>query len=282
MHSLSRTLTAIALVLPTGGLAETGTLDAAGVPLHYSDHGTGEAVVFLHAFAGSSDLWTSAGLVPLDGFRTIAFDARGHGRSGKPEGPEAYGDEMVADVIRVMDARDVAAAHIVGYSMGAETALSLVTRHPDRVLSVVAAGSGWSGAAEAEVYGFVAAALEGSGTFGDFMAAVAPATELTEDQEAAGVALLQAHGISARQPAAPLAAVAAALPELLSLEAGALAAIEVPVLGIAGETDPEAANVAALAEVVPGFVFLQIDGADHLGAPLSEDFAAAVTEFLAQ
>lgn len=275
-------LTALVLVLPLSAWAETGTLDAAGVPIHFTDTGQGEPVVFLHAFAGSSDLWTSAGLVPMDGFRTIAFDARGHGRSGAPEDPAANGAELVADVIRVMDARGVAAAHIVGYSMGAETALNLVTRHPGRVLSVVAAGSGWSGAEEAEVYGLVSAALEDAGTFGDFMAAMAPDPAPPEEEQAAGFALLQAHGIAPDQPAAPLAAVAASLPEIISLDAGALEAVAVPVLGIAGEHDPERARVEALAGVIPGFAFQQIDGTDHLGAPLTPAFADAVTAFLRQ
>lgn len=282
MPRFSTTLTALALALPICAGAETGTLDFAGVPIHFTDEGQGEAVIFLHAFAGTSDLWSNAGLLPLDGYRTIAFDARGHGQSGKPAEPEAYGTELVADVIRVMDARGIESAHIVGYSMGAETALSLVVQHPARVLSVVAAGSGWSGAEEAEVYGFVSAALTDSATFGSFMAAMAPDPAQDTQAEAAGLAQLQAHGISPEQPAAPLAAVAAALPEIISLDAEALREIDVSVLGIAGENDPEGKNVRALAEVVPDFAFLQIDEADHLGAPLAPAFAAAVTAFLAQ
>lgn len=274
------TATAIAMILPLGGWAETGTIDAAGVPIHYIDEGQGEAVIMLHSFAGTSDMWSRIGLLPLDGFRTIAFDARGHGQSGKPVDSSEYGAEMVSDVIRLMDALGIDSAHLVGYSMGAETALKLTTEHADRVLSVVAAGSGWSGAEEAQVYSFVSGALYDSGTFGDFMAAMAPDAALSEDEQIAAFALLEAHDISPAQDAAPLAAVSGALAEIISIPAEDVAAIGVPVLGIAGEHDPERENVEALAELIPDFSFLQIEGADHLAAPVTAEFVQAVTAFL--
>lgn len=283
----ARTLVAIAalgltLNLSSTALAETSTFDSAGVPLHVVDEGNGETIVLLHGFAGSSDLWAAAGLMPLEGFRTIAFDARGHGRSGKPEASTDYGTALVDDVIRLMDARGVDAAHIVGYSMGAETALRLVTAHPDRVLSVVAAGSGWSGATEAQTYGFIASTLAEVDSFGAFMAAMAPPDqELPADAQAAMMGVLTAHGIDPAQASAPLAAAAAGLPEIISIEATALEAISVPVLGIAGANDPERANVEALAEAIPAARVTVIEAADHLTAPLAPAFAAAITDFLA-
>ena len=272
----------LTLNLSSAALAEPSTFDSAGVPLHVVDNGSGETVVLLHGFAGSSDLWSAAGLMPLEGFRTIVFDARGHGRSGKPEAAADYGTALVDDVIRLMDARGVDAAHIVGYSMGAETALKLVTAHPDRVLSVVAAGSGWSGAAEAQTYGFIASTLAEVDSFGAFMAAMAPPDqELPVDAQAAMMEVLTAHGIDPAQASAPLAAAAARLPAIISIEASALDAISVPVLGIAGADDPERANVEALAQAIPTASVTIIEAADHLTAPLTPAFAEAVTGFLA-
>lgn len=268
-------------LLSSAAVAETGQLDSNGVPIHFIDEGSGEPVIFLHGFAGSSDLWPTVGLLPLDGFRTIAFDARGHGKSGKPTDPAAYGRELVDDVIRLMDARGVEAAHIVGYSMGAETALALATEHGDRVLSIVAGGSGWSGEAEAQSYGFIASALAESGSFGEFMAAMAPPDqELPPDAAAAMMELLGAHGIDPAQLAAPLAAVAAGLPEIISIEASALGSVAVPVLGITGENDPERANVEALAEALPTVTITVVAGADHLTTPVMPAFVEAVTSFL--
>ena len=277
------TALSLSLLLTSAAIAETGSFDSAGVPIHFVDVGNGEAVIFLHGFAGSSDMWSAIGLMPLDGHRTIAFDARGHGRSGKPEDASAYGDALVDDVIRLMDERGVAAAHVVGYSMGAETALALATEHADRVLSVVAAGSGWSGEAEAQSYTFIASALAEAGSFGAFMAAMTPPDQdVPPEAEAAAMALLAAHGIDPGQSAAPLAAVAEGLPEIISIERADLAALAVPVLGIAGANDPERPNIEALATVVPEVTIRVIDGADHLAAPLAPEFAEAVIEFLSE
>jgi len=267
--------------LPFAALADDGTFVSGGVPLHYTDEGTGPAVVTLHAFAGSSALWESNGFMPLDGFRVINFDARGHGDSGKPTASDAYGNQLVQDVIRIMDDRGVETAHIVGYSMGAETALKLATTHPDRVLSLVVAGSGWSREDEAQTYGFISEALGGVATFGDFMAAMAPDdTGTSEEDMRTGFAMLAAHGIAPDQDAAPLAATSGAMHEVIGLSAAELSAIEVPVLGIAGETDEERTSVARLGEAIPDFSFVLIPDADHLSAPLAPFFTETVYAFL--
>lgn len=279
MKHILTSATAAFFALPLGAFAEEGTFLSDGIALHYTDEGTGPAVVMLHAFAGTSTLWDSNGLMPLEGFRTLAFDARGHGQSAKPTDPDAYGVELVDDVIRLMDARGIEKAHIVGYSMGAETALKLATDHPERILSLVVAGSGWSGEEEAQVYSFVSDALGGSATFGDFMAAM-PAGDMTEDEQMAAFAMLQAHGISPLQDAAPLAAISAAMGETIDLGEDDLATIPFPVLGIAGEADEERANVERLAGAIADFTFVMIPEADHLSAPLTPLFTETVTGFL--
>jgi len=272
---------ALSLLLPATALAEQGTISSNGVQIHFVDEGEGETVVFLHGFAGSSDMWPAIGLTPMPNFRTIALDARGHGNSGKPDDASAYGLTMVDDVVAVMEARGVAKAHFVGYSMGAETALKLAVIHPDRVASLVIAGSGWSGDAEAEAYGFVSGALAQTETFGSFIAAMAPADQdMPPEAQAAMLQLLGAHGIDPEQPARPLAAVAAALPEIIDIDAVKLSGITMPVLGLAGSDDPEHDNVARLAAPLPNFTFVRIEGADHLMAPLSPDFSSAVIDFL--
>lgn len=271
--------TAAIITLSAGALAEEGSFLSDGVALHYTDEGTGPAIVMMHAFAGTSALWQSNGLMPLEGYRTLAFDARGHGKSEKPSDANAYGVEMLDDVIRLMDVRGIERAHIVGYSMGAETALKLASDHPERILSLIVAGSGWSGPEQAAVYSFVADALDSSDTFGDFMAAM-PAGDMTEEQQMAAFAMLMSHGISPDQAASPLAATAAAMDALIDLDADDLAAIPFPVLGIAGEADDERANVERLSDVITDFTFVMIPEADHLAAPLSPMFKDTVIDFL--
>jgi pimeloyl-ACP methyl ester carboxylesterase len=107
-------------------IAQTVVSD--GLSLHVEVDGPddGPVAVLVHGFAGSVGLaWRATGV--LDrltslGVRTVAYDARGHGRSDKPHAEAAYGDDRMADdLIRVADAHH--ADLVVGYSMGAAVAL---------------------------------------------------------------------------------------------------------------------------------------------------------------
>ncbi len=73
-----------------------------------------------------------------EGFRVIAGDARGHGRSGAPSEPTAYGyGEMAADLVATIDALEVDRALLVGGSMGLHTVLRVALSHPERVAGIV-------------------------------------------------------------------------------------------------------------------------------------------------
>jgi 3-oxoadipate enol-lactonase len=72
--------------------------------------------------------------------RCIAVDNRGAGRSGKPEGPYTIA-QMAEDALAVLDAEGVGSAHVLGYSMGSFAAQHLALHHPERVSSLVLAGS---------------------------------------------------------------------------------------------------------------------------------------------
>jgi len=121
--------------------------DSAGVPIFYTDQGAGIPIVLIHGFGVQGDLnWRWAGCVRAltqRGFRVIVMDARGHGRSGKPHAPEAYGAEMADDVVRLLDHLGIQKAHVAGYSMGGFITLKTIIRHPDRLLSGVICAAGW-------------------------------------------------------------------------------------------------------------------------------------------
>ncbi|KZY38895.1 chloroperoxidase [Roseovarius sp. HI0049] len=91
-----------------------------GTQIFYRDWGPREAqpIVFHHGWPLTADEWDAQMLYFLDkGFRVIAFDRRGHGRSGQTE----TGNEMdtyAADVIALADALDLKAAVHVGHSTG--------------------------------------------------------------------------------------------------------------------------------------------------------------------
>ena len=117
--------------------------DANGVRIRFTVQGQGEAIVLLHGFAASLDMM-GALVAPLsEGYRVIAMDVRGHGKSGKPHDAKQYGTEMVEDVVRLLDHLEIERAHVVGYSMGGAIALKLITTHPDRLLSAVVGAYGW-------------------------------------------------------------------------------------------------------------------------------------------
>jgi pimeloyl-ACP methyl ester carboxylesterase len=78
-----------------------------------------------------------------EGYLVIAMDVRDHDGPGKPKEDEAYGAEMMADVVRLLDHLNIQKAHVVGYSMGGMITMKLLTRHPDRVRSEILGGMGW-------------------------------------------------------------------------------------------------------------------------------------------
>ena len=117
-----------------------------GTPVWFSDSaGDGPAVVLLHGFSMTSisnfQVRYGAGadgrIGPTDtpslhrrlvdvGARVVGVDARGHGRSGKSDDPARYrSDAQANDVVAVIDALGVDSVDVVGYSMGAETAMRL-------------------------------------------------------------------------------------------------------------------------------------------------------------
>jgi non-heme chloroperoxidase len=115
---------------------------ATGPRLHYAEWGnrTGEAIVFLHAYA---DSWFSYGRVlPLLSAEYHAFapDQRGHGESDKPECCYTV-DDFAADVDAFMDAVGIEEATLVGDSSGGLIAQRIALSYPRRVSRLVLIGS---------------------------------------------------------------------------------------------------------------------------------------------
>ena len=111
---------------------------------------SGEApvpVVFLHGFATSTQMtWVEPGwfdLVKEGGRRPLGYDLLGHGDADTPDDIEAYKD-LVTPVVEQLpftpdEGRQI---DIVGYSLGARTALDLTLRHPQLVRRLVLGGIG--------------------------------------------------------------------------------------------------------------------------------------------
>ena len=110
-----------------------------GTDLYVKDWGQGRPVVLLHGWPLSADMWDPQMMALADaGFRAIAYDRRGFGRSGQPWGGYDY-DTFADDLADVMKAAGAESdATIVGFSMGGGEVARYMSRHDGK--GVVAAG----------------------------------------------------------------------------------------------------------------------------------------------
>ena len=107
-------------------------------------------MVWAHGLGGTCQEWEGAMEFFQDRYRAIAYDARGHGHSEKPDKPEAYSqDIMVEDMRGVMDSLDINKAIVGGHSMGANVALNFALRYPERCIGIIPVGIG-SGSSDRE------------------------------------------------------------------------------------------------------------------------------------
>jgi len=124
-------------------------IEANGLSFEVSVEGAGTPVVLLHGFPDTSVMWRHQ-VVALNqaGFRTIAPDTRGRGRSDKPAAVADYAmTKLVGDVTGIMDGLGIARAHVVGHDWGAALAWFVAMFAPDRVDHLVAISVGCPGAA---------------------------------------------------------------------------------------------------------------------------------------
>ncbi|MCY3924459.1 MAG: alpha/beta hydrolase [bacterium] len=125
----------------------TSTLTVAtadGVRLHSEAVGSGEPILFVHEFAGDHRTWAPQIGRFSRSHRCITYAARGYPPSQVPADPAAYSQQhAVDDALAVLDAHSVGAAHVVGISMGGFCGLHLAVQQPERVRSLVVAGTGY-------------------------------------------------------------------------------------------------------------------------------------------
>lgn len=100
-----------------------------GTEIYYKDWGEGPVVTFSHGWPLNSDAWEGQMLFLVqNGFRVIAHDRRGHGRSSKASknnDMDGYADDLAA----VMEALDLRNATLVGHSTGGGEVVRYIGRH---------------------------------------------------------------------------------------------------------------------------------------------------------
>lgn len=112
-----------------------------GVPIAFEESGTGVPVLLIAGQATGMNGWGPFARALASEHRVIVFDHRGIGDSGLGD-PARYSTRLFADDgLAVLDAAGVAAAHVIGHSMGGRVAQWLAADHPGRVRKLVLVGT---------------------------------------------------------------------------------------------------------------------------------------------
>jgi pimeloyl-ACP methyl ester carboxylesterase len=103
-----------------------------GTALFYRDWGTGKPIVFVAPWAMNSRWWeVQMFRLTEEGMRCVAFDRRGHGRSGQPDRGYDF-DTLADDLAAVMDQLDLRDVTLVGQSLGCGEVVHYLSRHGAR------------------------------------------------------------------------------------------------------------------------------------------------------
>ena len=115
------------------------TIEANGIRVHVVEQGSGPLVLFCHGFPESWYSWRhQLSALAAAGYRAVAPDMRGYGRTDQPENIDQYTlCHLVGDMVGVLDALGEPEAVIIGHDWGAPVAWTSALLRPDRFRAVV-------------------------------------------------------------------------------------------------------------------------------------------------
>ncbi len=239
-----------------------------GFELFFIDEGQGDPILLIHGFASTHYVnWVAPGWVKTlrdAGFRVIALDNRGHGRSTKSHDEAVYTPrKMAGDAAALLDHLGIPKAHVMGYSMGARISAFLALEHPAKVATLILGGLGLG-------------MIEGVGEWDEIAEAL-----LTDDPDTIASERGQMFRKFADQTKSDRRALAACIAtsrELLTEQDAAR--IAVPTLVAVGTRDDIAGSPEGLADLLPNGVAFAIERRDHMLAVGDRTFKARALAFL--
>lgn len=105
--------------------------------------GPGAPVLLLHGLASSSHMFDLVAPRLAAAHRVFAYDQRGHGESGKPQSGYDF-EHVAADCHEVITTLGIVRPILVGHSWGANVALELALRHPQKIAGVILLDGGFA------------------------------------------------------------------------------------------------------------------------------------------
>jgi pimeloyl-ACP methyl ester carboxylesterase len=227
-----------------------------------------EPVLLIHGFASTHavnwvlPLWVKT--LTDAGRRVIAFDNRGHGRSGKLYEPADYTiAKMASDALALLDHLKIARADVMGYSLGARIASSMAKSNLERVRSLILGGLGYH-------------LVDGKGLPSDLVDAMeAPSID---DLKEPTQKMFRAFAEATKSDLRALAACLRGSRQVFS--EAEIAEITLPVLVAVGTQDEIGGDPHRLAALFPNGQALDIPGRDHNKAVGDKVYKNSVLEFL--
>lgn len=108
-----------------------------GTQIYYKDWGTGQPVVFSHGWPLNSDSWEAQMLfLSANGYRCVAHDRRGHGRSSQPWNGNDM-DTYADDLAELMETLDLKEAFLIGFSAGGGEVARYIGRYGTQRVSKI-------------------------------------------------------------------------------------------------------------------------------------------------
>ncbi|WP_310727734.1 alpha/beta hydrolase [Streptomyces sp. N2A] len=244
-----------------------------GTQLWYEEYGTGETLVFVASSMLNTEMWEyQLPFFAENGFRCVAFDRRGHGRSDRPSGGYDI-DSTADDLAALLDHLDLRNVTLIGHSLGgAEIARYLARHGSERVSRAVliaamlpflaGADDNPDGVPEAAVAATMAQLRADRPKWLTRQAQAFFATHLGNEVSPA----LVEHTLAQCLSASPWATLQAQRESLFNDQRATLPEIDVPVLVIHGAADasaPVELTGRRTARLIPGAVYEEYPTAGH-------------------